>query len=47
MEKGSAKVQVAYYSKSEKKNRSLFLSENVRRLKRRLTSVEMGNLFGF
>ena len=31
-DKVSAKVQAACYSKSEKKNRSLFLSENVRKL---------------
>ena len=34
-EKVSAKAQVACNSKSEKKNRSLFLSEDVRRLRRR------------
>ena len=32
-EKVSAKAQVACYSKSKKKNRSLFLSEDVRRCK--------------
>ena len=35
-EKVSAKAQVACYLKSEKKNQSLFLSENVRKIKRRL-----------
>lgn len=34
-EKVSAKAQVAYYSESEKKNRSRFFSENARRFKRR------------
>lgn len=34
-EKVSVKAQVAYYSESEKKNRSRFFSENVRRFKRR------------
>ena len=34
-EKVSTKAQVACYSKSKKKNQSLFLSEDVRRCKRR------------
>jgi len=42
-EKVSAKAQVACYLKSKKKNESLFLSEDVRRCKRR----SQGNLFGF